>query len=665
MGATLTALLPDFVIYIHTGDIKGGGTDANVHLTLYNEEDEKSREIVLKDPLGLNFESNQTDRFYIRNMRGFGGVAKIEIWRDTWLGDDWYVDSVIVEDWHTRERHPFPIHRWVTGDHFFVDKYDCILPRNEPNLTQRQEELDYNKREYVMGTAAHGLPIRVASLPKHEDFSYGHKMDVKTTLLKTFLRTKFIKWVSAVWQDLNDISNIYTDFFPKPQSFETWREDWHFASQRLQGCHPYAIQLCKDIPSNLGVTDEMMKTLLEDMTLEECIEQKRLFMVDHKTLVDIPRVTEDLVVCSPIALFFMNKDKVLMPVAIQLFQDAAPDNPVFLPTDPEYTWIAAKLFFNHADASIHQSAVHLGFTHMIVETMSLSVNRNLSPSHPLFRMVGPHLKYVMAINNSAVNILIAPGGWVDSVMSVGRDGMLEIISRQWRSWRLDVDGTLPTYLRDRGVDDPEVIRDFPFRDDALLIYNAIRNYVEEIVMAHYETPQELADDHELQDMARELTAMPPEGLGVKGVPGNGSFTSYADVIQVFTSIIFISTVGHTAANYNQYTEYACTPNYPMLLRGKPPTTKEPMTETDIMNHIPDKAMTLKVVAMVKVLSNQSEDILGNSVVTYQYDPIGVKAYKKFLRELKDVGRVIDERNLTRKRKYDFLHPCRVANSINV
>lgn len=59
----------------------------------------------------------------------------------------------------------------------------------------------------------------------------------------------------------------------------------------------------------------------------------------------------------------------------------------------------------------------------------------------------------------------------------------------------------------------------------------------------------------------------------QGVFGDGKFTDLEDLIKAVTSIIFISSVGHSAANFAQYDEYAFPPNYPAFLRGKPPTSK--------------------------------------------------------------------------------------------
>lgn len=63
---------------------------------------------------------------------------------------------------------------------------------------------------------------------------------------------------------------------------------------------------------------------------------------------------------APIALFYLNKKNDLMPIAIQLFQEAGPTNPVFFPSDPPMTWILAKMFYNLGEAQQHQSITHLG-----------------------------------------------------------------------------------------------------------------------------------------------------------------------------------------------------------------------------------------------------------------------------------------------------------------
>ena len=60
---------------------------------------------------------------------------------------------------------------------------------------------------------------------------------------------------------------------------------------------------------------------------------------------------------------------------------------------------------------------------------------------------------------------------------------------------------------------------------------------------------------------------------MQGVFGDGKFEDLEDLIKAVTSIIFISSVGHSAANFAQYDEYAFPPNYPAFLRGKPPTSK--------------------------------------------------------------------------------------------
>ena len=60
-------------------------------------------------------------------------------------------------------------------------------------------------------------------------------------------------------------------------------------------------------------------------------------------------------------------------------------------------------------------------------------------------------------------------------------------------------------------------------------------------------------------------------ISLQGVPA--SLTSVQDLIEMLTVFIFISSVGHAAANFGQYDEYAFPPNYPSTLNCERPTTK--------------------------------------------------------------------------------------------
>ena len=87
------------------------------------------------------------------------------------------------------------------------------------------------------------------------------------------------------------------------------------------------------------------------------------------------------------------------------------------------------MFYNNAEAQQHQSCTHLGFTHLLMEGVAICTHRHLSPSHPLFRLLAPHFLYLIAINSRGLEKLISPGGWVDKGMTVGVNGMFELIRR--------------------------------------------------------------------------------------------------------------------------------------------------------------------------------------------------------------------------------------------
>ncbi|XP_022255736.1 allene oxide synthase-lipoxygenase protein-like isoform X1 [Limulus polyphemus] len=670
MGTTFGLLsTPQFEVHVVTGDRRGAGTDANVWLVIHDDHGRKSPSVKLNKWWRNDHERDTTSVYEVSVSEGFGPVTKVEFWRDSvGFGDAWFVDRFEVHHLSTKKVYYFPVHRWVAANvHYFIYEYDCSLPEDDHNKQQRQAELRRIREEYQIKVHVPGGPAQSWKLPHDEKFKGDYKWDIIKTKGSLLLTTSLINLASKdKWESLEDLKTVYKFSLEEPKCVQYWTDDKWFGLQRVQGANPVLITLCTEIPSKFGVEPEMVKPFLEGLTLEKALLQKRLFIVDLKILKDVA-CKDARMLTAPIALFFLNDRKELMPIAIQLFQDKGPDNPVFLPSDPEYTWLLAKIFYNNADATYHQSCTHLGFTHLLMEGVVVCTHRNLSPSHPLFKLMAPHFLYLLAINARGLEKLISENGWVDTTMTVGRCGMFQLIKRGLKQWHVDVNGIIPNDFRARNVDDPAILPNYPYRDDSTAIYKAVRNYVTRVLQFYYDKPEKVINDVELQNWREELVLSRNEGgIGLVGVPGeNEKFTMVEQVIDMVTVIIAICSIGHAAANFLQYEEYGFPPNYPGIVYSEVPKDKGPHTLEDVLKTLPDKETSLDIMVITKLLSRLGTKPLGDFEVKYLYHPVCLKAAEKFCAELKDISTRIQVRNESAEFPYPWLDPKIVPNSISI
>ncbi|XP_060063502.1 polyunsaturated fatty acid 5-lipoxygenase-like [Ylistrum balloti] len=655
-----------YEISVKTGDKKNAGTDANVEICLHCDDGSKTATYNLDKFFRNDFERGQKDSFSVTGI-SLARVDYIEIWRDTkGILDDWYVD--VIEVICSKKVFIFPFFRWIKANyHYKVRHLDTSLPADDPFKEQRRMEINDARQEYQLTVKEPGFPAQVKSLPEDEQFSFDYVWDISKRKAHAIFLSKIVKLTSGNWKDIDDLKNIYTkEVFVLPESVALWTNDEYFGYQRIAKMNNTVIELCTAVPKKMAVTDAMVKQSLEGVTLAEAIQAKRLFIVDYEILDGVPCGRDESVICAPVALFFVNGKRKLMPIAIQLFQSPGKDNPVFLPTDPEYTWITAKLWFNHADSTYHQSFTHLGGTHLMMEGVAVVTHRNLSPSHPIFKLLAPHFLFLLALNTRALSNLVSPGGWADRAMSVGIRGMFEVIRRKCRLWRLDIDGTLPKDLERRGLLKDDVLPGYYFRDDALLVYNAIYNYVVNYIKIYYESADKLVSDTELQDWAAETVLSKEKGgLGLLGVPGNGKITTIDQLATIITSHIYTCSVAHAAANFPQYDQYGFPPAYPASIRGKPPTDKTPLTETAVLAALPDKETTLDMMVVTYILSERTTNCLGNFEVQYVFDPPALAVIEEFKTQLKAISRQIREKNKTREPPYPWLDPQEIPNAISI
>ncbi|XP_070197534.1 polyunsaturated fatty acid lipoxygenase ALOX8-like [Littorina saxatilis] len=581
----------------------------------------------------------------------------------------------------------------------YVPDPDTSLPQyNIPELKQkRQEELTDTRKHYQF-KKTDGLPAQqVLTMPKEERFSIKYAMDIfglfgkaqkrKTKKLKKLPDVKSLEDLKSLYGQVGDVEVV----FDQPEGLTRWNlsnkqeMDLVFANQRINGLNPSIIQLCTDPEyiRKIAVSAETLKQFIGGMTIEQAIAEKCLYVCDLEILEDAKhkesckltcccRCVPTPTVCAPIGLFFVDKkegkDGILKPVAIQLFQDRAADNPVFLPTDG-WSWTLAKMWFNNADAAYHQAITHLGFTHLLMEGVVVTTHRQLSRHHPIFKMLAPHFLFLIAINNLARVILVNSGGIIDSIMNAGVKGSFAIIRKRLTQWRMDVDGTLPVELKKRGVEDTTALPNYHFRDDALRVYDVIKTYATDYVKQYYKTSVDLQGDWEIQAWAKELTTerdIKNGGCGLQGVPGNGKLDSVDDLITILTSVIYTCSAGHAAANFAQYDEYGFQPNYPGLLKGKPPKTKTGHSENDLVQALPPVATILQTMAVTKVLSTKDTKSLGDfEEVPTITDASALPIVQSFRDNLAQVSKDIQTANYSRKYPYSHVDPYVVPNAISI
>ncbi|XP_014670639.1 PREDICTED: arachidonate 5-lipoxygenase-like, partial [Priapulus caudatus] len=396
-------------IYVRTGDKRGAGTDANVYVRLYDSDGRQSADITLDVPFRDDLERGNMDVFPCPKLAGFKDIAKIELWRDEkGIWDNWYVDYVMVQHVATKRSFYFPIHRWIRAyQHYVFKEFDSSLPQHDDEQKFRKQELLEKRQTYEFVCHYSGIPTQAKSLPADESFSNEYKWNLVARKVQMLAESAITRRLVKDWESLEDIKNMFKfKHFPLPECVNDWQTDEHFGRQRLTGLNAVAIRLCTEIPDNFAVTDDHVRPFLEGNTIEGAIGKKKLFYVDLKILEGVPTIP-DKKVCAPLALFYVREDEAMVPVAIQLHQEKGPGNPVFVPSDPKYTWLLAKMWFNNADAQVHQSNTHLGLTHLIMEGVVVCTHRNLSPSHPMFKLLAPHFLYLIAINTRGLALLIS------------------------------------------------------------------------------------------------------------------------------------------------------------------------------------------------------------------------------------------------------------------
>jgi arachidonate 15-lipoxygenase len=580
-----------------------------------------------------------------------------------------------------------------------------LLPQDDPKPDKRQKALAKAQKDYQYDLKSFAPCARAAKVPLKDGFALkwlfeageralevvDNHVEVETaegraakkssrTLLLASLVSKaateidglitVVEEALGAAEDTGSFTSLdaYSTMFQSikaPAIAADWKSDLTYALMRVAGPNPLVIQAVTAPDARFPVTEAIFQQVLPGDSMAAAGAEGRLFLADYSALEgvvngDFPGGLQKYLT-APLALFAVEKGtRQLVPVAIQCRQQPGPDNPIFTP-DGSINWMMARTVVEVADGNYHQAISHLGRTHMFVEPFVVATQRQLAANHPLGILLRPHFQGTLAINKAAVEQLAAPGGSVDELLAGTIQSTVQLTTTGVQSNRVE-DAFLPNALKKRGCDDSARLPNYPYRDDALLYWHAIHDWVDAYLKIYYHSDTDVVNDTELQAWYRDVSS--PDGGRIASIDTGAPAATLAYLTDVTTLLIFTASVQHAAVNFPQFDLMAFVPNMPLAAYKPAPKERTGATEADWLAMLSPKKPALRQLSLGYILGTLHYGQLG------QYDDDAFddervdEPLKAFQDRLAQIGATIDDRNHTR-RPYSFLVASGVPQSINV
>lgn len=492
----------------------------------------------------------------------------------------------------------------------------------------------------------------------------------------------------------------YRDLFQiiyLPNISDHFLEDRTFAAQRVAGANPLVLEQVSEIPPHFPVTDQQYQAAMgEDDSLQTALDEGRVYLADYQILealdpgtVKIDDSTETLQKYNyaPLALFAIAPgtcpSRILMPVAIQCNPEKG--SPIFIPpsltatAEERWAWRMAKTIVQIADGNYHELISHLGRTHLWIEPIAVGTYRCLGAQHPLGKLLLPHFEGTFFINNAAAVSLIAPGGGVDQLLSGTLLSSVKLSVKGAKGYPFAFnDSMLPQTFTARGVADSQKLPDYPYRDDALLIWDAIHDWVEAYLKIYYQDDAAVLKDQILQSWLAELMAEnggQMEHIGETTDDSTPKVRTLNYLIDATTLIIFTCSAQHAAVNFPQESLMNFAPNMPLAGYTPAPMTTQ-VSEADYFALLPtlnqaetqmDLLYTLGSVYYTQLGQYKANevDLEEASGTDYFTDEQIAQPLQDFQQRLQKIELIMQERNEIRPTFYDTLLPSKIPQSTNI
>jgi arachidonate 15-lipoxygenase len=451
------------------------------------------------------------------------------------------------------------------------------LPQDESNPAKRNDKLNSQRQAYQYDHDYLSPLVFLKEVPVAENFSaqyIAERVAATAELVPNLLAAKAKSFLDPL-DELQDYEDLFT-LLPLPEVAKVYQTDNSFAEQRLSGANPFVIRLLKEDDRRTQVLQQIPSFEADFEPLFNVLQELangNIYVADYTGTDEYYR-GPSLVqggthekgrkyLPKPLAFFWWRRSGIsdrgkLVPIAIQL--NASTDHKVYTPFEQNpLDWLFAKLCVQIADGNHHEMSSHLCRTHLVMEPIAIGTARQLAENHPLSLLLKPHFLFMLTNNHLAQGRLINQGGPVDQLLAGTLGESMELVKDAYKRWNIK-EFAFPTEIKNRGMDDTDRLPHYPYRDDGMLVWNAILTFVSDYLHHFYPTPKDITGDTELQAWAAELSDQ-IEGGKVKGMPS--SFSNVEELIEIITTIIFICGPQHSAVNYAQYKYMSFVANMPL------------------------------------------------------------------------------------------------------
>lgn len=460
---------------------------------------------------------------------------------------------------------------------------------------------------------------------------------------------------------------------PVPAVGYMFQDDSEFARLRVQGPNNMLIAAVgAALPAHFPLSPAKYAAVVDGDTLAAALADGRLFMLDYAELAVLDPGTYGTLAkyaWQPMALFAVPPGgSSLVPVAIQCGQHPV-DSPIFTPSpvaDKLWGWEMAKFVVQVADGNYHELFTHLGRTHLVIEGFAVATHRHLAEVHPIWALLVPHFEGTLFINEAAATSLIAADGPIDHIFA----GTIVSSQQAAIDARLEFDfygKMLPADLAARGVGVDSTLADYPYRDDALLVWNAIHEWARQYVDLYYSSDADVVADTELAAWATCLA-------GEAKIKGFGPIATRSQLADICTMVMFTASAQHAAVNFPQKDVMAFAPAITGAGWQPAPNTQRGQDKSGWLAMMPPMALALEQLNVLELLGSVHYRPLGDyrsNAFPYPLwfqDPRvtateGPLAW--FQAALVNVETEIAQRNGERMQPYPYLQPSLIPTSINI